>query len=1245
MAVVGRLEIQMAADLARLTKDMDNAKKTVGNTVSSINKALGAIGVGISVSFFTDMVKGVVNVGDKMNDLRKITGLTVEELGGLSKAAKLNGTDLDQVAKAIGIMSKNIAAGSDAFKNLGIETKQSNGDFRSIREVLLDVADRFSQMRDGVQKAALSQQFFGKTGREMIPFFNEGRGKIEELIKAYEKTGSMTTKLAEDSDRFNDLLVILNGNVTGAKNNFVTGLLPALNDIAAAFTKTTGSAELFNAIGSGIGIIMKGIVIAVATAAGALKSLGIAIDGIGRQMLALINLDFKGAIAAGDAYFANIAKTAKGNAEFVKSIIDGDKAIDANDGGRKELIEFQSQLPSTLDRSTKALERQAKVFDLELYKLKQYDDEAKRARDITQSVATEQEIYNQKLEELERLKPYLSVETYRRALEKLNSTTKQTVAVTDRATDEISQLWIQAGRNIQSSLANSIFNFFNDGIDGMVKNVASAVGRIASEFAALKIAQSIGLDAMFGMGGGTGGTGSGVSNALSIASLVSGGKNLMSSGFGLNSIVGGGLSMLPGRVGAFGAGLAGDAIGGLAAGGFTSSAASAASLGSALAPMVGPAMALFAADGLARAFAGNKTFGNKFSDTLQKIPVFGIGANIAAALFGHGPLKFRQQSLQGTASSGGFDGDLTNVFRAKGGLLVGNKHKSVSESFSEDQQLAFDATIKGFFASAHNAAESLGVSTELIDNFTKQVQIKSEKGKTVTQEAIQQMFVDIGNEIARAALPTVDSFRKIGEDSMATLNRLNSEFATLKQGAMNLGASAEMAQKMIAGLGILTRTAYLEAAGGAETFLADTVSFSQKFLTEAERMAPIIKVVEDGLVGLGFSANLTRNEFKELVQTLLQSADDADKAKGALLLHNNALFDMVNNYKQSIAPMREFAETIGLGQQGTNALETLKRSVDVERTRLTDKYNLAVAESDKRIQGVVDTIEQLNDVSGALKSTVTSINPMSLSQARSQIANGASDSSNVKDAIAALGQNSTSGFGNVIEFKRSQAANVNLLNKLGTDVQARMTMEQRSLAALESARNKLDSGFSAQIMRLDSLVADAQLQVDLLNGINNNSVGLASAIGELNRILLQGRGGAVGGGAVSGNPNISSADIVKFALDNKDNPMNIYRAAIANGVTSAQIAATGIYSQKQIDDFVKQNNLASFDVGGVVPRTGLAMIHKNEQVLTANESGTIGQQIERLTKTVEILTIANNKMNRMFSKWDGDGLPPERIVA
>ena len=83
--IAGQLQIELSANVARLAQDMERAQKSVRDTVDRMNNILATIGVGVSLAGIAGMIKGVADVGDKLNDLSKITGLTVVELGGLEK--------------------------------------------------------------------------------------------------------------------------------------------------------------------------------------------------------------------------------------------------------------------------------------------------------------------------------------------------------------------------------------------------------------------------------------------------------------------------------------------------------------------------------------------------------------------------------------------------------------------------------------------------------------------------------------------------------------------------------------------------------------------------------------------------------------------------------------------------------------------------------------------------------------------------------------------------------------------------------------------------------------------------------------------------------------------------------------------------------------------------------------------------------------------------------------------------------
>src|SRR5690348_11378945 len=82
---------------------MDDAFRTVRHT-------LEGLGAGLSLGVFAESIKASIDFADKLNDLAKSTGVTVETLGGLGYAAKQSGVDLDTVAKGLQKLAQNMAA-------------------------------------------------------------------------------------------------------------------------------------------------------------------------------------------------------------------------------------------------------------------------------------------------------------------------------------------------------------------------------------------------------------------------------------------------------------------------------------------------------------------------------------------------------------------------------------------------------------------------------------------------------------------------------------------------------------------------------------------------------------------------------------------------------------------------------------------------------------------------------------------------------------------------------------------------------------------------------------------------------------------------------------------------------------------------------------------------------------------------------------------------------------------------------
>ena len=115
---------------------------------------------------------------------------------------------------------------SKAFADLGIALRNSDGSIRATDQVMLDVADRFAKMPDGVEKTTLAMQIFGKSGAALIPMLNGGRESVEKL------QATMSGDLAKAADEFNDKTVALNATMGLLASRLAEALLPVLMSVS-----------------------------------------------------------------------------------------------------------------------------------------------------------------------------------------------------------------------------------------------------------------------------------------------------------------------------------------------------------------------------------------------------------------------------------------------------------------------------------------------------------------------------------------------------------------------------------------------------------------------------------------------------------------------------------------------------------------------------------------------------------------------------------------------------------------------------------------------------------------------------------------------------------------------------------------------------------------------------------------------------------------------------------------------------
>lgn len=225
--IAGTLEIQMLANMARLSEDMAKAKGMIGTVeaaAKSLNAVLGTLGVALGSASMLMLIKGSIDAANHLDDLSKSTNLTIDELAGLSVLAKQNGTDLDGLAKAIDRMSVAMGKSPDKFRQLGITAKDP-------LEALKQFADIFKILPDVQQRNALAQAVYNKSWAEMAPILSLGGQRIGEVIEKGSQLSGVTEEIAQQANSFNSKWVELTGT-GGLFTRQVGPMLPLLNTLA-----------------------------------------------------------------------------------------------------------------------------------------------------------------------------------------------------------------------------------------------------------------------------------------------------------------------------------------------------------------------------------------------------------------------------------------------------------------------------------------------------------------------------------------------------------------------------------------------------------------------------------------------------------------------------------------------------------------------------------------------------------------------------------------------------------------------------------------------------------------------------------------------------------------------------------------------------------------------------------------------------------------------------------------------------
>ena len=614
----------------------------------------------------------------------------------------------------------------------------------------------------------------------------------------------------------------------------------------------------------------------------------------------------------------------------------------------------------------------------------------------------------------------------------------------------------------------------------------------------------------------------------------------------------------------------------------------------------------------------------------------GMLGNIANSIFGGKTSVIDTGIVTSQSTLGELDksGIAVNAYvdtKKSGGWFSSDKYRTALSGLGSETSDQFTKIILGLRATIVAASDTLGLGGDafaarlntFVVNLGK-ISLKDLKGEEL-QKALEAAFSKLGDDMAKFGVGGLEKYQQGGEGYLETLARVANNYMQVSDVLDVLGKSFQ-----VTGLGAVALSENLiDAAGDLDTLTSGTGFFVDNFLTEAERMAPITRSVNDAMGKLGLAGVTTMDGFKAAV---LNAADGVALGKdGAAQLYAGLLalaepFKTAADYAADLAAAtgdyavvtKTAAEIASERKDLQSQLEQLtlsamqlrakeREALDAGNRALFDqvaaRQDLASA-YETESTAISGTIDKLKTFAGELTTfrnglALGALSPLSptakAAEAQRQYremlgkasAGDASAQSGLTGAASAYLTASQAASGTAGQYARDYAR-----------VQADMAIMAASVSSQVTAAE-------AQQLALDKQVAGL---VKLNDSVNAGAATVAQAIATLGMLGVRQIAGAAAGGLAS---------------------------ASQAGVSTAISTGEGVPTALEPRNFAAQASL-----GNEALVNEIKGLREDNRALKEELTSF---KVQSQTENVAIVQSVG-KLSRLADRWDADGMPTRELA-
>lgn len=234
----------LVAGLTSATEAVAAASGAMKESLESVQHAFGLLGEATAAlgsalaggEAFKEMISATVDLNFSSMELGKQFGISATEASQLKVALGETFLSQDTLSAGASRLTRTLNTNEQAVKDLGVQTRDSNGNFRSTLDIMEDVNAKLLTFKEGTDRNVEGTKIYGKGWQEVIDILRLTPEAMEEAKAQADALNLTVSQESLDATlKYKSAMVGLKDTFEGVFGTIGQALLPALTSIGEWF--------------------------------------------------------------------------------------------------------------------------------------------------------------------------------------------------------------------------------------------------------------------------------------------------------------------------------------------------------------------------------------------------------------------------------------------------------------------------------------------------------------------------------------------------------------------------------------------------------------------------------------------------------------------------------------------------------------------------------------------------------------------------------------------------------------------------------------------------------------------------------------------------------------------------------------------------------------------------------------------------------------------------------------------------